>query len=1071
MRFKNISAYILFGIILSMVGVSCATKKRKEDVSGLKKFYHNTTSKYNGYFNANEIMKEVNIILENSHQDNYTDVLEVYPTNNPQTAKTVSPQLDIAIEKVTTVATLHDVGDWVDDCYVLMGTAQYLKQDYESAQQTLEFFQKEYNPDDPASRNYKKKALSPQAKRKQREETKAIEREERLESRKEREKEREIAAKEREELKRQEEKDRKESQKQREKEKKELEKQRKKEVEERKKERKQSAEQQRKERLKARKEQQKTGRSASRSRTKTEQTTQEDTIPEIQEDIPQDSVIALISEDTSPAENNSIEEGENSEVEVVKAEINNNEDEKEENPGTNDADSLDDIESKPKKNQKAKIEKTRYHEGVLWLARTYVQRERYSSADYLLKRMWDDPTVKKEVKREIPAAQAFSSIAQKKYSDAIVYLELAIEHTKRKKDKARYAYILAQLEEINGNYIASAEHYKLAKKYGATYEMELNAELNMIKNDLFARKITTRSAEDELLKLRKANKNEEFRDRISYILSDIAFSSDQENKGITYLQEALGFNQGDQNLKREAYYKLADFYYTREDFINAKYYYDSTLMVLNDTDPRYKNVQALASNLDLISRYMNVVILQDSLLAIAALPEEDQIEYAKNIIREKEKNQQENPVESAQNPSDNIKTTRRSATTQSSFFAYNKQVADSGKQAFKDKWGERLLQDNWRRKDATGIFSGIDTELASENIEAVEKTISEDEIREVLQRIPNTPASAKGAHLKIEDALFELGKQFKDKLDHSSKSLATHDELLKRYPDSNNKLNALYYMYLNSQDLNDYTSADRYRLAIIDGFPESNFAKILNDPNYAAELLDKDRELINFYNSMYIQFENKNFATVKSMYEESISKFGQSHDLRPKFSLLHAISLGSVEGEQQYVDALQDLIRRYPNTPEQTRAREILRFLKGDQAAFNKVEIAEVDGIFEKEDDKLHYLVIVLYDSDDEIFNNVRISISNYNKDKHKEKRLQISDIGLNKTDNSKIILVRKFNNKTEAMEYYYDITKNAGKFIDVNGVNYETYPVTQRNYRKIIDQKGANKYRVWFENHYLASN
>ena len=47
---------------------------------------------------------------------------------------------------MTVVVSLHRVSDWTDDCYLLMGKAQYLKKDYESSMETLEFLADEYSP-------------------------------------------------------------------------------------------------------------------------------------------------------------------------------------------------------------------------------------------------------------------------------------------------------------------------------------------------------------------------------------------------------------------------------------------------------------------------------------------------------------------------------------------------------------------------------------------------------------------------------------------------------------------------------------------------------------------------------------------------------------------------------------------------------------------------------------------------------------------------------------------------------------------------------------------------------------
>ena len=138
---------------------SCATKKRKGEVGGFKKFYHNVTAKYNGLFNANEIMEETMDGIEDNHQDNFSEILPVY-TYVDVDPNGIKDDMDKVIEKVTTVATIHDVSNYVDDCYVMLGRAQFLKQDYESAEETFEFFQGEFNPNDPASRNYKKKTKS-----------------------------------------------------------------------------------------------------------------------------------------------------------------------------------------------------------------------------------------------------------------------------------------------------------------------------------------------------------------------------------------------------------------------------------------------------------------------------------------------------------------------------------------------------------------------------------------------------------------------------------------------------------------------------------------------------------------------------------------------------------------------------------------------------------------------------------------------------------------------------------------------------------------------------------------------
>ena len=984
--------FFLAAIIFS----SCATKKRKGDVSGFTKFYHNTTAKYNGYFNAGEIMKETYASLEVNHIDDYTEILPVYNYNNAAAAKAAEGQLDVVIEKVTTVATIHEVSNYVDDCYVMMGEAQYLKQDFESAEETLEYFQEEFNPNDPSSRNYKKKQLSSDDKRKIREE-------ERKEDQKKKEDER-----------KQKEDERKEAQKQKEQERKDKENER--------------------ERIKKEREQKKKDReNASRKRgrrttTQKDTTTQTKTTP----------APAPSSTTTTPPEPKVVRVSQEEEI------------------------------SKPTKPQDVQIENTAYHLGMLWLARTYIERERYTSAEFLLRRMWDDPTVKNDVKKEIPAAQAHLAIKQKKYTDAKPYLMLATEMSDRKKDRARYAYILAQLREIDGDYTGASEAYQQAKKLGSNYEMKLNAELNLIKNSVLSRNTVYREAEDKLLSIRKQNKNEEYRDRITLILAEMAMASGDQPKAKKYLKEALTFETGNNIIKAQSYYTIAGMEYEDENYVVAKNYYDSTLTVMPSTDPRYSESQKLSLNLREIARNLEIIEIQDSLLRLGSLPKDQQIEIAKKILEE----QQQSPgiKKQVESPLNEVKYSRRRSLVKSSFFAYDPIAVEKGKKDFQDRWGDRTLQDNWRRSAA------LRTSFGEEESDEV-ATVSEDEgidneaLEAILETFPATESDRAKVNSRIEIALFDLGKLYRDKLENYTKSAEVHEELLKRFPDTQSKLETYYYLYLSYIDLNNISSTNTYKEKILSEFPDTKYALAISDPNYMNDVMAEQKRLTDYYDQAFAEFENKNYRRVEAMITESESRFGTDHELRPKFALLGAMTTGNLDGEEEYIAALQDVITRYPNTPEQTRAREVLRFLKGDESAFESVGIEEVDDIFEEENGKLHYMAVVVYNADEDVFNETKISISNYNKDKHRLKKLQLADIGLNKSENSKIILIRKFKGKDKAMEYYNDITKDNSRFVNVKGVNYEVYPVTQRNYRKIIDQKSANKYRIWFERKYLKTD
>ncbi|MCZ2337842.1 MAG: hypothetical protein LC127_06490 [Chitinophagales bacterium] len=163
---KKVIIYLFIVSFVLSSGLSCVATKKRNETSKAGKFYHNTTAYYNGYWNANEIMKESLMQLRLANNDDYNKILEVEDFVSVDNPKMVKGDMDRIIEKVSTVAQLHEPSDWVDDCYVMMAKAQYVKQEYETAEETLEYFQEDFNPSNPYGRNYKSKKTKGQSRKK-----------------------------------------------------------------------------------------------------------------------------------------------------------------------------------------------------------------------------------------------------------------------------------------------------------------------------------------------------------------------------------------------------------------------------------------------------------------------------------------------------------------------------------------------------------------------------------------------------------------------------------------------------------------------------------------------------------------------------------------------------------------------------------------------------------------------------------------------------------------------------------------------------------------------------------------
>jgi hypothetical protein len=191
----------------------------------------------------------------------------------------------------------------------------------------------------------------------------------------------------------------------------------------------------------------------------------------------------------------------------------------------------------------------------------------------------------------------------------------------------------------------------------------------------------------------------------------------------------------------------------------------------------------------------------------------------------------------------------------------------------------------------------------------------------------------------------------------------------------------------------------------------------------------------------------------------------------PKFFLLSALCVGNLSGSEAYCSSLGEVISRYPDSPEATRAKEIARLLscKGFETDDKKKSDGPIDDAFTVEHDKLHYFIIALR-GDNVRLDDIKAAITDYNRENHKLEQLRISNIFLGTDTNLPIVVIRKFDNKDQAMKYY-DEVKNRKDFLGESGkktYDKEYFAVTQENYRRILKNKTLDGYRDFYEENYL---
>lgn len=945
-------------------------------------------------------MTENLLLLDEQHVDNYTQRLEMFPFLAVDNPSLVKEDLDKAVEKVAIVVKKHPYSNWVDDCYLLVGQAQLIQQDYESAEKTFRFLTNEFRPrpkrkkvktrksgnaaaqeDAPEEEEFRSRReveLSPEQERKQR-----------LRARKEAEKERDRIRKE-----------------------------------------------QAKERKAKKKQREKDRKARARARKKGIK------LPPVKRD-----TAAITGLEDEPEE--LPEEQDLGPVGMISI--------------FNSSANLEDKGEQYGKKPDSYLVKHRpaFQDGRLWLAWTLIKRDNFDRAQLILEDLRADRGTFADVRRKAMAVQAFLYLEQERLEEAIPYLEEAAAVAKERNERARYYYIAGQLNQELSQPANAAENFQKAIAAAPDYELELGARLNLAQNAFLS---GTGSPEDAIKKLKRMareEKNLPYESQIYFSMAAIALKANDQEGGKEYLRLALDSPSAGPVQQLEAYKLMGDLAYAENDYLPAKLYYDSTLTVMGKNDERYDPVSSLRDKLAGIATLIQDIEVKDSLLRIGMLPEAARNQWAEDLFERQRAAAAvpTNPVAEVGRPG------RPAAPTlgNSNFWAYNPQTVRRSKRDFERQWGDRPLSDNWRRGSAAreDIFS--DPGDGGTEVEDVQ-LVTEDEIKALLDGVPTTEPEQKTMSLKQAENWFNLGREYRDRLEDLPKATEAFETLNRKYPGSATEAESWYYLYLIHKQLGNISKADEYAVKLRK-YKGSKFSRLANEPGYAEELLSKDNKLTREYETAYAAFEAGDYQKAHQLATKGRATLLGQHPLKPRYALLLAMTTGHIQGRPAYVAALRQVVAQFEGTTEQTRAKEILRLL-GETGARLPGRNGVVGGGFKESMKELHY-VLIIFDDKDIKLNEAKLSAAEFNNKYNKLDRIRITNVYLGKDNNKPVLVLRRFKTGEEAMKYVRNAGERDKEFLSTSKYNYTLLAVSQSNYREILKARSAEDYISWFRDNY----
>jgi len=716
---------------------------------------------------------------------------------------------------------------------------------------------------------------------------------------------------------------------------------------------------------------------------------------------------------------------------------------------------------------------------MTWLARAYIMIDETREAERLLSALVDEYAFPEDYLEAYHTTRAQLHIAQDENAPAAENLELALAIKGiDKEDKIRYTYILGQIyEEIGQNELA-LEKYKRVTRYNPTYEMAFNARVSMAE----VYEAGSASSEDlkKLLnKMLKDSKNREYKDQIYFALGNIAMEEGDREKAIEYYQLSVSASVQNRYQKGFSSLTLAEMFYEEPDYLLSAAYYDSAVTFLNRDYPGYSGLLNLSASLSGLVYNVSVYELEDSVQVLAGLPEESRLAIIDGIIEEVRQQEEEARLAEQQAMQDvafnqsmlynNNQTGGQGGQQGGQWYFYNLAAKSSGQPQFKMKWGERSLEDNWRRKNKQSLAGGAEgagTEGDSINGGAGTPIFDNKSREFYLANIPLNDSAMEQSDLRLEDALFNMGVIYKEKLLDYDESISTFKELIERYPDTRYGPSAHYYLYQLYNNIQDPAQANYHSAQLSNRYPESHYAMLLNNPNYLKELEEEEMKVVRYYEGVFNMYQQENYAGVIAAADSGIAMF-EDDPLIPKFKYIKALSVGALIGQEEMKVELDSLIAQHAQTEESLQAQEIIAYMYVEFPEIKEAAQAqEAEAIYIMSDSvQEHYFLIALHSAED--VNQVNFNLLNYNLDNFNQYDLSIDRVGLD--DSYNMLSVKTFIDAEGANRYKEVIEENLLAILgDIPGSQYRLMIITLGNYEVLVSEKEYNPYYLFYLNHYI---
>lgn len=623
-------------------------------------------------------------------------------------------------------------------------------------------------------------------------------------------------------------------------------------------------------------------------------------------------------------------------------------------------------------NTLSQTDQTRYL-AQIWLMRAFVAANDYESADAVsdaLKKV----ELNKSNARELFLNRANYALRQKNPQLAIDNLTLAVPLIENKDYQNRTQFILAQLYQEAGQDKAAYELYTHILKHNPPYELSFYSKLGLGQVTELAGANDKARIEKYYHKLLKDAKNVDFKDKIYYEMARFALKQQQHEPALTYLRQAVRASTTNETQKAYAYLLAGKIYYENlQKYPLAAAYYDSAVQILPPASTEYAATAERRDVLKAFAAQYTVVQTQDSLQALAKLDTASLNKRLTAIITaaaEKQKALEEQQKRQAdeqanQNPAGNnpaltnLNGNNRnqagadltaSNSPGGAWYFDNPASVSRARAEFQRRWGNRKLQDNWRISNQAAaplaqnpVNAGGLTPVAgaANNGNAPAAPATGASARQaLLQDIPLSPDKLRASNEQVEQALFTLATIYQQQLNEPVRAAEIYEKLLQRFPATKHRAEVYYSLYLIYQQQKN-ERANLYRDQIKKEFPDTKYAKLIEQPDYLKRVSENNQKARQLYDSAFSSYRHRRYTQAFALVNQ-VQKSYPDNELTDRIAFLEVLLAGRTQKPAAFKESIQKFFRKYPESSLLPKAQELLAAFEAfengklSEAEFNK---------------------------------------------------------------------------------------------------------------------------------------